>query len=92
MYCYRIPLVPRRPTSADVDQKAAAAAKAKDKKKKDDGYESPVPPTDPDEKLVFDAFHSAVSNIGIIVRIPAGLLNLSSSRFLTLLDYTVCMY
>ena len=70
MSCYffpRIPLVPRRPTSADLDQKAAAAAKAKDKKKREEGYESPVPPTDPDEKLVFDAFYTATSYLSNMV-------------------------
>lgn len=64
---FRIPLVPRRPTSADENQKAAAAAKAKDKKKKDEGYESPVPPEDPDEKLIFNAFHFGLTNLANIV-------------------------
>lgn len=63
----RIPLVPRRPTSADENQKAAAAAKTKDKKKRDEGYESPVPPEDPDEKLIFNAFHTGLTNLSNIM-------------------------
>ncbi|XP_052777050.1 sperm flagellar protein 2-like isoform X2 [Mya arenaria] len=63
----RIPLIPRRPTSADIEAKSKEVAKTKDKKKKDDGYESPVPPTDPDEKLIFDAFQMGVTNISTIM-------------------------
>ncbi|XP_053393746.1 sperm flagellar protein 2-like isoform X2 [Mercenaria mercenaria] len=63
----RIPLVPRRPTSADENQKAAAAAKSKDKKKREEGYESPVPPEDPDEKLIFNAFHTGLTNLSNIM-------------------------
>ena len=50
-----------------MEAKAKEAAKSKDKKKKDDGYESPVPPTDPDEKLIFDAYHMGVTNLHTIV-------------------------
>jgi hypothetical protein len=64
---FRIPLVPRRPTSADENLKAAAASKSKDKKKREEGYESPVPPEDPDEKLIFNAFHTGLTNLSNIV-------------------------
>lgn len=67
VYVCRIPLVPRRPTSADQEVKVKDAGKAKDKKKKEEGYESPVPPADPDEKLIFDAFQMGVTNISTIV-------------------------
>ncbi|XP_060552949.1 sperm flagellar protein 2-like isoform X2 [Ruditapes philippinarum] len=63
----RIPLVPRRPTSADENLKAAAASKSKDKKKREEGYESPVPPEDPDEKLIFNAFHTGLTNLSNIM-------------------------
>ncbi|WAR24394.1 SPEF2-like protein [Mya arenaria] len=70
----RIPLIPRRPTSADIEAKSKEVAKTKDKKKKDDGYESPVPPTDPDEKLIFDAFQMGVTNISTIKEAAAAAL------------------
>lgn len=52
----RIPLIPRRPTSADTKDKK------KDKAKKSDDS-SPPPPEDPDEKLIFDSFKSAISYV-----------------------------
>lgn len=69
----RIPLVPRRPVSPDADAKAAAAgANKKDKKggKKDDAgsSESPQPPMDPDERLLFDAFQTSTSNLSNILQ------------------------
>ncbi|KAK6179274.1 hypothetical protein SNE40_011674 [Patella caerulea] len=68
----RIPLIPRRPLSPDVDAKPGAGGKdKKDKKavKKDDvpGGESPAPPIDLDEKLIIDAASSAVSSMGQIM-------------------------
>lgn len=67
----RIPLVPRRPVSPDPDAKAAGAGKdKKDKKpgKKDDGGpESPAPPMDPDEKLLYDGFQSGTNALATIV-------------------------
>lgn len=64
--------MPRRPVSPDPDAKAAAAgANKKDKKggKKDDSgaAESPQPPMDPDERLLFDAYQTATGNLSIIV-------------------------
>ena len=63
--------MPRRPTSPDADAKAAAAgANKKDKKggKKDEGAaESPQPPQDPDERLLFDAYQTSTSNLSNIV-------------------------
>lgn len=69
----RIPLVPRRPISPDPDAKAAAAgANKKDKKggKKDDSgaAESPQPPMDPDERLLFDAYQTATGNLSNILQ------------------------
>ncbi|XP_063404210.1 sperm flagellar protein 2-like isoform X1 [Mytilus trossulus] len=70
----RIPLVPRRPVSPDADAKAGAAAAAskKDKKggKKDDAgaAESPQPPMDPDERLIFDAFQTATGTLSSILQ------------------------
>lgn len=76
-YC-RIPLVPRRPVSPDPDAKAAAAAAAKkDKKggKKEEAgaAESPQPPMDPDERLLFDAYQTASSNLSNIVSMLTGI-------------------
>ncbi|XP_066298432.1 sperm flagellar protein 2-like isoform X6 [Branchiostoma lanceolatum] len=51
----RIPLVPRRPRSADLQSGQAKAAKGKGGKK-EDKIESPSPPLDPDERLIFDAY------------------------------------
>ena len=72
----RIPLVPRRPQSPDPDSKPGTTP-GKDKKDKkaakkgasDDapGVESPMPPADPDEKLLFDAHYFAISAIGQLV-------------------------
>lgn len=71
----KIPLVPRRAASPDADSKPGTTA-GKDKKdkkgtKKDDvpGTDSPMPPTDPDEKLVFDAHCFAVNAVGGIMGI-----------------------
>ncbi|XP_062579929.1 sperm flagellar protein 2-like isoform X2 [Saccostrea cucullata] len=68
----KIPLVPRRPVSPDPDSKAAGAGKdKKDKKpgKKDDGgTESPAPPMDPDEKLLFDGYQSGVNALATILQ------------------------
>lgn len=65
--------MPRRPVSPDADAKAGAAAAAgkKDKKggKKDDANaaESPQPPMDPDERLIFDAYQTATGTLSSIV-------------------------
>lgn len=63
--------MPRRPVSPDPDSKAAGAGKdKKDKKpgKKDDGGpESPAPPMDPDEKLLYDGFQSGTNALATIV-------------------------
>ena len=63
--------MPRRPVSPDPDSKAAGASKdKKDKKpgKKDDGGpESPAPPMDPDEKLLYDGFQSGANALSTIV-------------------------
>lgn len=63
--------MPRRPVSPDPDAKAAGAGKdKKDKKpgKKDDGGpESPAPPMDPDEKLLYDGFQSGTNALATIV-------------------------
>lgn len=71
LFSCRIPLVPRRPVSPDPDSKAAGAGKdKKDKKpgKKDDGGpESPAPPMDPDEKLLYDGFQSGTNALATIV-------------------------
>nr|XP_022317151.1 sperm flagellar protein 2-like isoform X9 [Crassostrea virginica] len=68
----KIPLVPRRPVSPDPDSKAAGASKdKKDKKpgKKDDGGpESPAPPMDPDEKLLYDGFQSGANALSTILQ------------------------
>eukprot|EP00105_Crassostrea_gigas_P002319 XP_011414807.1 PREDICTED: sperm flagellar protein 2 isoform X4 [Crassostrea gigas] len=68
----KIPLVPRRPVSPDPDSKAAGAGKdKKDKKpgKKDDGGpESPAPPMDPDEKLLYDGFQSGTNALATILQ------------------------
>ena len=53
-------MVPRRPASPD---SAAAGAKKPDKAKSKAGKESedgPPPPSDPDEKLLFDAYLTGV--------------------------------
>ncbi|XP_070194777.1 sperm flagellar protein 2-like isoform X3 [Littorina saxatilis] len=68
----KIPLVPRRPVSPDPDTKPGTTpGKEKKDKKKDKkgaadevpGFESPMPPQDPDEKLLFDAHWFATSAI-----------------------------
>ena len=63
----RIPLVPRRPVSPDP---TGAGAKKPDKPKPKGGKESdegPPPPTDLDEKLLFDAFTSGMQAMEKIV-------------------------
>ncbi|XP_071117594.1 sperm flagellar protein 2-like [Haliotis cracherodii] len=69
----RIPLVPRRPISPDPDAKPGTTP-GKDKKDKkggkkggDDGVESPIPPSDLDEKLIFDAAQSGITAISHIM-------------------------
>ena len=68
--------MPRRPLSPDLEAKAGATP-GKDKKEKkaakkgasDDapGAESPMPPADPDEKLLYDAHSFAISAVGQLV-------------------------
>jgi hypothetical protein len=63
----RIPLVPRRAVSPDL---SGAGAKKPDKPKPKGGKESeegPPPPTDLDEKLLFDAFTAGVQAMDKIV-------------------------
>ncbi|XP_013409132.1 sperm flagellar protein 2 isoform X2 [Lingula anatina] len=72
-----IPLVPRRPVSPDPNAPTTPATKEKkDKKgggKKDktpaaeEKVESPMPPADPDEKLIFDAFNNGVAAVSGIL-------------------------
>ena len=66
--CFRIPLMPRRPGSADL-----AALAGRDKKKaagkKDERVDSPGAPQDPDERLMYEAYTLAVGNIDKIVSI-----------------------
>ncbi|KAL8590470.1 hypothetical protein ACOMHN_011683 [Nucella lapillus] len=73
----KIPLVPRRPVSPDPDAKPGTTP-GKDKKDKkggkkgsDDapGVDSPLPPQDPDEKLIFDAHYFASGAIGQIISV-----------------------
>ena len=71
----RIPIVPRRPTSPDTAasgtgakpklEKGAKQAKIPSKEGCDDAA-SP-PPTDLDEKLLYDAYMMAVSSVDAIV-------------------------
>eukprot|EP00794_Sanderia_malayensis_P007710 gene7710-8548_t len=65
----RIPLVPRRPKSGDVTTtaKEIKAKKSTPRREKtvisEEKLDSPTPPADPDEKLLFDAFQAAVQAI-----------------------------
>ncbi|XP_074641466.1 sperm flagellar protein 2-like, partial [Tubulanus polymorphus] len=62
----RIPLVPRRPVSPDPNAPAAQGKASKDKEKKKkqgDELETPPPPGDADEKLMFDAYWTAIQAI-----------------------------
>ncbi|XP_078353910.1 sperm flagellar protein 2-like [Oculina patagonica] len=62
----RIPLVPRRPKSGDPGTgkgKDKKSDKKKDKSADADKPDTPVPPADPDEKLVFDAYIMALTII-----------------------------
>ena len=69
-----IPLVPRRPVSPDADARTGPTP-SKDKKDKKGGkkvdetpgIESPAPPQDLDEKLIFDGYTFAVSSITTMV-------------------------
>lgn len=73
-----IPLVPRRPASPDADIKVGATPSKEKKDKKaakkgaaaDDapGAESPAPPQDLDEKLLYDGYTFAVNAISQMVR------------------------
>ena len=54
-----IPLVPRRPDSAQEQLNKKAAAK----KPKNPEERSPTPPDDPDEKLVFETHKKALAYI-----------------------------
>jgi len=62
----RIPLVPRRPKSADPsgtarEVKAKKSTPRRDKTTaSDEKLESPTPPSDPDERLLFDALQAAL--------------------------------
>ncbi|XP_005100478.1 sperm flagellar protein 2 isoform X2 [Aplysia californica] len=72
-----IPLVPRRPMSPDADAKTGATP-SKDKKDKKGakkggteevpGAESPAPPQDLDEKLIFDGFTFAINAISQMIQ------------------------
>ena len=66
--------MPRRPLSPDAEAKAGGAGAGKDKKdkkagKKDEGggSESPAPPVDLDEKLIFDGYQCGVNALATIV-------------------------
>ncbi|GFO03102.1 sperm flagellar protein 2, partial [Plakobranchus ocellatus] len=72
-----IPLVPRRPLSPDGDVKVGATPN-KDKKDKKatvkrtseeiPGAESPAPPQDLDEKLIYDGYTFAVNAISVLIQ------------------------
>ncbi|KAK7503972.1 hypothetical protein BaRGS_00004704, partial [Batillaria attramentaria] len=65
----RIPLVPRRSGSPDLDSKAGTRTGKDTKKpgkKGEDGTDSPQLPNDPDERLVFDAYYTAITAVGNI--------------------------
>ena len=55
--------MPRRPSSQD----GKDGKKSKPKQKNSDEM-SPPPPEDPDERLIFDAYKTAVSHVNSIVR------------------------
>lgn len=72
---FRVPLIPRRSSSPDGEGKSGIAA-SKDKKDKKivkkvgeefPGIDSPQPPQDPDERLLYDAYCNAFSSVGHIV-------------------------
>nr|KAG5711746.1 hypothetical protein BaRGS_023510 [Batillaria attramentaria] len=66
----RIPLVPRRSGSPDLDSKAGTRTGKDTKKpgkKGEDGTDSPQLPNDPDERLVFDAYYTAITAVGNIM-------------------------
>ncbi|XP_027049665.1 sperm flagellar protein 2-like [Pocillopora damicornis] len=68
----RIPLVPRRPKSGEPGTgkgKDKKSDKKKDKTADPDKPDTPVPPSDPDEKLVFDAFIMALTIIDTLALI-----------------------
>ncbi|XP_048580748.1 sperm flagellar protein 2 [Nematostella vectensis] len=70
----RIPLVPRRPKSGDTGPgkgKDKKAAGKKDKQADPDKPETPAPPSDPDEKLVFDAYMLSLTIIETMAAIDA---------------------
>lgn len=60
----KIPLMPRSPTSQDLKDSMKKSTKAKGKGNEDS---SPLPPDDPDERLVYDAFKNASSHVNNIV-------------------------
>ncbi|KAI8510088.1 hypothetical protein Bbelb_125160 [Branchiostoma belcheri] len=62
----KIPLVPRRPRSADLQSGQAKAAKGKGGKK-EDKIESPSPPLDPDERLIFDAYAHGIHAVNGLI-------------------------
>ncbi|XP_028417674.1 sperm flagellar protein 2-like [Dendronephthya gigantea] len=67
----RIPLVPRRPKSGDVVSTKEKKDKRSSKEKRDKGdnqSETPVLPSDPDERLVFDGYYHALGIIDTLVR------------------------
>ena len=68
--CSRIPLVPRRPVSPDTAGTGKGGKQDKAKGKKEAGADLPdgmIPPTDLDEKLLFDAHLLGVVSIDRMV-------------------------
>ncbi|PVD23583.1 hypothetical protein C0Q70_16855 [Pomacea canaliculata] len=68
----KIPLIARRPRSSEGEVKMSNANKDKKKGAKkinDEGgvSESPQPPTDPDERMIFDAYSLAIAGVDQII-------------------------
>ena len=71
---FRIPLVPRRPVSPDPNVAAKAKQDKSKKKPGDPSVDSPQPPQDPDEKLIFDAHSLSTAAIEKIVSLDNSLI------------------
>lgn len=57
--------MPRSPTSQDMKDSLKKAAKSKAGKNNEDS--SPLPPEDPDERLIYDAYKNSTSQVHNIV-------------------------